>query len=54
LTNDTQQPNANKRRQTSSNITLIINVFRLFRGRLVAHNGLVGGSNPPGPTTHFS
>jgi hypothetical protein len=32
LTNDTPQPNKNKRRQTLSNVTLIIRLFRLFRG----------------------
>ena len=51
LTNDTPQPNKNIRRQTSSNTTLIIRFFRLFRGGRTAHNGLVGGSSPPGPTT---
>src|ERR1019366_476738 len=47
LTNDTRQPNKNKRRQTSSNATLIIRFFRLFRRRRTAHNGLVGGSVIP-------
>ena len=51
MTNDTPQPNENKRRQTSSNATLIVRFFRLFRGGRAAHNGLVGGSSPPGPTT---
>jgi hypothetical protein len=51
LTNDTAQPNKNKRRQTSSNATLIIRFFRLFRGGRTAHNGLVGGSSPPGITS---
>src|ERR1019366_6901161 len=41
LTNDTTQPNRNKRRQTSSNATLIVRFFRLFRGGRTAHNGLV-------------
>src|SRR5664279_6587887 len=54
LTNDTTQPNKNKRRQTRSNATLIIRFYRLFRGGRTAHNGLVGGSSPPGPTTHSS
>jgi hypothetical protein len=43
LTNDTLQLNKNKRRQTSSNATLIIIFYRLFRGGRTAHNGLVGG-----------
>ena len=54
LTNDTPQPNKNIRRQTSSNTTLIIRFFRLFRGGRTAHNGLVGGSSPPGPPPHFT
>src|ERR1017187_9945575 len=41
LTNDTPQPNRNKRRQTSSNATLIIKFFRVLRGGRTAHNGLV-------------
>src|ERR1019366_9428362 len=53
LTNETPQPNKNIRRQTSSNTTLIIRFFRLFRGGRTAHNGLVGGSSPPGPTNPF-
>jgi hypothetical protein len=53
LTNDTTQPNKNKRRQTRSNATLIIRFYRLFRGGRTAHNGLVGGSSPPGPTNPF-
>ena len=47
LTNDTPQPNKNKRYQTSSNATLIIRLYRLFRGGRTVHNGLVGGSSPP-------
>src|ERR1019366_3651293 len=41
LTNDTRQPNENKRRQTRSNATLIIRFCRLFRGGRTAHTGLV-------------
>src|SRR5450759_5946556 len=41
LTNDTAQPNKNKRRQTSSNATLIIRFYRLLRGGRTAHNALV-------------
>jgi hypothetical protein len=43
LTNDTQQPNKNKRRQTSSNATLIIRFYRLFREGRTAHNGALAG-----------
>ena len=35
---DTPQPNRNKRRQTSSNATLIVRFFRLFRRGRTAHN----------------
>src|ERR1035437_10768266 len=41
MTNDTRQPNENKRRQTRSNATLIIRFCRLFRGGRTAHTGLV-------------
>jgi hypothetical protein len=44
---------ATKQEQTSSNVTLIVRFFRRFRGGRGAHNGLVGGSSPPGPTTQF-
>jgi hypothetical protein len=43
MTNDTPQPNKNKRDRTSSNATLIVRFFRLFRRGRAAHNGLVGG-----------
>jgi Shikimate dehydrogenase substrate binding domain len=54
LTNDTPQPNKNKRCQTRSDATLIIRLYRLFRRGRTAHNGLVGGSSPPGPTNAHS
>jgi predicted outer membrane protein len=46
LTNDTQQPNKNKRSRTLPNATLIVRFFRLSRVRRTAHNGLVGGRKP--------
>jgi hypothetical protein len=39
-----------KREQTWSILTLCIWIFLIIRGRRFAHNGLVGGSSPPGPT----
>jgi hypothetical protein len=54
LTNDTTQPNNNKRDRTSSNTTLIVSFFQPFRGGRTAHNGLVGGSSAPGPTNNFN
>jgi len=43
---------ATKREQTSPNVTNEANNHRYFRREKAAHNGLVGGSNPPGPTTN--
>jgi hypothetical protein len=48
---------ATKREQTRLNVTLFVNVFRILRVALPAHNGLVAGSSPAGPTNrirHFS
>jgi hypothetical protein len=39
-----------KREQTKLNAALFLNVFGVFRLILTAHNGLVAGSGPAGPT----
>jgi len=39
-----------KRERTAMNVRLSVWFFGVVQDRLVAHNGLVGGSNPSGPT----
>jgi hypothetical protein len=41
---------ATEREQTCVSVALFIIVFRIFRLALPAHNGLVAGSSPAGPT----
>jgi len=50
FTNETSKPNVNNDGQTSSITTIITGFFRFVRGILTAHNGLVAGSSPAGPT----
>jgi hypothetical protein len=42
---------ATEREQARLNVTLFVNVCSIFRVALPAHNGLVAGSSPAGPTT---
>jgi hypothetical protein len=45
-----QRYDATEREQTRLKVTLFVNVFRIFRSTLTAHNGLVPGSSPGRPT----
>ena len=45
---------ATEREQTRPDASLFFNVFGIFRGALPAHNGLVAGSSPAGPTNNIS
>ncbi len=45
-TNATPQPNVNK--QTPFNVALFVNLFRVFRRAIAAHNSLVAGCPKPG------
>ncbi len=47
---DSQYYDATKREQTRSIVARIFNTFIVFRVGLPAHNGLVAGSSPAGPT----
>ncbi len=44
---------ATNEEQTGAKATLIINVLRVFRETVTAHNGLVPGSSPGRPTIAF-
>jgi hypothetical protein len=48
-----QRYTATEREQTRLNVTLFVNVFGVFRRTLAAHNGLVAGSSPAGPTNEI-
>jgi hypothetical protein len=43
-----------EREQTRLKVTLFVNAFSIFRLALPAHNGLVAGSSPAGPTNEIS
>jgi hypothetical protein len=45
-----QRYGATKQEQTRSNVLLFVNLISIFRVPLAAHNGLVAGSSPAGPT----
>jgi hypothetical protein len=46
-----QRYDATEREQTLPIFTKFINIFRVLRAPLPAHNGLVAGSSPAGPTS---
>ena len=50
LTTDTT---VNERRSSSGNATKNVNVLRDYRAGRAAHNGLVAGSSPAGPTNDY-
>ena len=47
ITNETPQPNANIRRRTRTKVQSVL----VIAVKVAAHNRLVGGSSPSGPTT---